>query len=177
MLLSFTGFSAQCSALENNVLRLHVIANSDTDADQAVKLKVRDAVLREAQRWYGSVEGFDEALAAVCTHLESLETPRTTCSRRRACRTGDGRGLRDVFPDTYLRRRQPARRKIPHAAHFPRRGGGEELVCVVFPALCVPGASDVGDLPAGTEEVVTDAERFEVKIQGSGAFQRSACAF
>ena len=73
VLLSFTGFSAQCSALENNVLRLHVIANSDTDADQAVKLKVRDAVLREAQRWYGSAEGFDEALAAVCTHLESLE--------------------------------------------------------------------------------------------------------
>ena len=36
VLLSFTGFSAQCDALEKNVIRLHVLANSDSDADQAV---------------------------------------------------------------------------------------------------------------------------------------------
>lgn len=34
--------------LQNNLVRLHIIANSDTDADQAVKLKVRDAVLKRA---------------------------------------------------------------------------------------------------------------------------------
>ena len=32
-------------ALAEKVVRLHVIANSDTEADQALKLKVRDAVL------------------------------------------------------------------------------------------------------------------------------------
>ena len=73
VLLSFTGFSAQCDALEKNVIRLHVLANSDSDADQAVKLKVRDAVLLEAGRWYGDADDFETALAAVCTHLESLE--------------------------------------------------------------------------------------------------------
>ena len=32
---------------QSNMIRLHIIANSDSDEDQAVKLKVRDAVLKE----------------------------------------------------------------------------------------------------------------------------------
>ena len=35
--------------LRENVLRLHVVANSDSDEDQAVKLKVRDAILNEVE--------------------------------------------------------------------------------------------------------------------------------
>ena len=36
--------------LQSNIVRLHIIANSDSEADQAVKLKVRDAVLAEAEK-------------------------------------------------------------------------------------------------------------------------------
>ena len=54
------------------MLRLHVIANSDSPEDQAVKLKVRDAVLREASRWYEDARTMEEANSAVCTHLESI---------------------------------------------------------------------------------------------------------
>ena len=42
---SYTG--AVQSDLENNLIRLHIIADSDSEADQAVKLKVRDAVIKE----------------------------------------------------------------------------------------------------------------------------------
>ena len=73
VLLNLAGFSAQCAALEENIVRLHVIANSNDEADQAVKLRVRDAVLREAEQWYGDAEDFDTAVTALCTHLESLE--------------------------------------------------------------------------------------------------------
>ena len=38
VLLNLAGFSAQCAALEENIVRLHVIANSNDEADQAVKL-------------------------------------------------------------------------------------------------------------------------------------------
>ena len=37
VLLNLAGFSAQCAALEENIVRLHVIANSNDEADQAVK--------------------------------------------------------------------------------------------------------------------------------------------
>ena len=40
---------AQSQRMAEKIIRLHVVANSDSDADQSVKLRVRDAVLREAQ--------------------------------------------------------------------------------------------------------------------------------
>lgn len=43
--LSFTSVSASQESISNKIIRFHVIANSDTDSDQALKLKVRDAVL------------------------------------------------------------------------------------------------------------------------------------
>ena len=37
--------------LPQDIVRLHVVANSNSEEDQAVKLLVRDAVLEEAARW------------------------------------------------------------------------------------------------------------------------------
>ena len=42
---SWTSVSASQESISNKIIRFHVIANSDTDTDQAVKLKVRDGIL------------------------------------------------------------------------------------------------------------------------------------
>jgi len=42
---SSTSVSASQESISNKIIRFHVIANSDTDADQALKLKVRDGIL------------------------------------------------------------------------------------------------------------------------------------
>ena len=42
---SFSGFQRECRELYGDVLRLHILANSDSAEDQAVKLLVRDAIL------------------------------------------------------------------------------------------------------------------------------------
>ena len=43
--LSISGFDGKCETVRENVLRLHVLANSDSEEDQTLKLKVRDALL------------------------------------------------------------------------------------------------------------------------------------
>lgn len=171
VLLSFTGFSAQCDALEKNVIRLHVLANSDSDADQAVKLKVRDAVLLEAGRWYGDADDFETALAAVCTHLESLEAAANAVLRAE----GMPYSAQAEVCEMYFPTRTYDTGSLPAGKYRTLRvtlgaAEGKNWWCVVFPALCVPGASDAGDLPAGTEPVVTDAERFEVKFKAAEIF-------
>ena len=40
------GFGQRCGQVREEVLRLHILANSDSEADQAVKLKVRDVCWR-----------------------------------------------------------------------------------------------------------------------------------
>ena len=44
--------------LKENVTRLHIIANSDSDADQDVKIKVRDAILEKARESEADTEDF-----------------------------------------------------------------------------------------------------------------------
>ena len=45
IIVSTVSFGYECEKIRDNVIRLHVIANSDSEADQTVKLKVRDALL------------------------------------------------------------------------------------------------------------------------------------
>ena len=50
--------NAKETILDNDILRLHIIANSDSDFDQEVKLKVRDAVL-DYERRYSDAEAVE----------------------------------------------------------------------------------------------------------------------
>ena len=53
----------------DSVLRLHVIANSDSEADQALKLTVRDAVLAETEGLLDGAVGREEATAILRAQL------------------------------------------------------------------------------------------------------------
>ena len=52
--LSLCGFAGECEEIRGRVLRLHVLANSDSQEDQALKLKVRDAVVETAAGLFDS---------------------------------------------------------------------------------------------------------------------------
>ena len=52
IVLSVTSFAETCDEIRTDVLRLHVIANSDSPEDQALKLKVRDAILEKGENMF-----------------------------------------------------------------------------------------------------------------------------
>ena len=54
VLLSLVGFGGKCADIRQKVVRIHVLANSDSAEDQQLKLRVRDAVLSAAD---GLTEG------------------------------------------------------------------------------------------------------------------------
>ena len=58
----------------DTVVRLHVLANSDTEEDQSLKLKVRDSVLEAAAPYLEGCKTRDEAVEALTAHLAELET-------------------------------------------------------------------------------------------------------
>ena len=154
-------------------MRLHVIANSNDEADQAVKLRVRDAVLREAEQWYGDAEDFGTAVTALCTHLESLEAAANSvlkaenlpyCAKAEICEM--------YFPTrTYESFKLPAGRYRTLRISLGK-AEGKNWWCVVFPALCMPGASDLSDLPDDTDTLVREPESYEVKFKVAEIFSR-----
>ena len=60
-------------ALKENVIRLHVIANSDAEEDQAEKLEVRDAVLAYIQEEIAKLPSSEEAEVYIRERLAEIE--------------------------------------------------------------------------------------------------------
>ena len=60
------------SNIYESVLRLHVIANSDSDEDQNLKLLVRDAILTEAQKLLADISDRENAEHIISQNTERL---------------------------------------------------------------------------------------------------------
>ena len=71
-LLMGAWLTGQQKALAEQMVRLHVVANSDSAEDQAVKLRVRDAVLARAEPWLEEASTQKEALDILAAHLPEL---------------------------------------------------------------------------------------------------------
>ena len=73
--LSLADFSASCDDLRNNVLRLHIIANSDSEKDQNLKLLIRDEILSMSETVFSDANSLNEAVISAecsCEQIESI---------------------------------------------------------------------------------------------------------
>ena len=78
LLIVFVCFSAYfyvtavSSGISDSVFRLHVIANSDSDEDQALKLKVRDSLLEYMNSLCSSTSSKEEAMRIANEHIDDF---------------------------------------------------------------------------------------------------------
>lgn len=61
------------AALSQGVVRLHVVANSDSEADQKLKLKVRDRILSECGAILGEGQSVDAVSADICNNMDYIK--------------------------------------------------------------------------------------------------------
>ncbi|MDR0918665.1 MAG: stage II sporulation protein R [Oscillospiraceae bacterium] len=66
-LSDFTAFKENYDDLQNDVLRMHILANSDSEQDQSVKLKVRDALLKASDELFEGCNTQEELLSKAKT--------------------------------------------------------------------------------------------------------------
>ncbi len=121
-------------ATAEGVLRLHVIANSDSPADQAVKLRVRDAILRCMEPG----ESIRDAETFVMEHGDTLllAAERTLRENGFSYSAQLMLGTFD-FPDrTYGGTLYPAG-EYEALRVVLGRGAGQNWWCVLFPPLCI----------------------------------------
>ena len=79
------GLIGDAQALRNDILRLHVVANSDSEEDQAVKIRVRDAVLAALEEGMEKGTGPKEAVAYAKTMIPKLTKVFSPKSVRLLC--------------------------------------------------------------------------------------------
>lgn len=151
VMISLSGFSAACDGLRSGVLRLHIIANSDAPADQAVKLAVRDSILEQTGCSFKNCDNLDAAIAAADANLESI----TECANKVLLENGFSYTAEALIGDSYFETREYDTFTLPAGTYkslIIRLGAaeGKNWWCVVFPAACIPAASS--DFKSATNE-------------------------
>lgn len=71
--IGICGFESDCEDIYGKVLRLHVIANSDSFEDQSLKLTVRDAVLEKGKEFFGADKTKEAAEEKIQNKLSILQ--------------------------------------------------------------------------------------------------------
>ena len=131
-------------ALSENLLRLHVVAHSDTVSDQALKLSVRDEVLHFLTPMLSDATTPAEARDILIPLLDDIENKAGQALLAQGCELPVRASLNRMnFPTkTY------DGFKLPAGSYNALRleigeGKGQNWWCVVFPPLCVAAAEDV----------------------------------
>jgi stage II sporulation protein R len=73
LLSSISAFAKDYEHIKETVLRFHILANSDSEADQALKLEVRDAVLAGTAEVFKEADNTERAVAAAEEALPEIE--------------------------------------------------------------------------------------------------------
>lgn len=134
----------QQEELGRKVIRLHVIANSDSPEDQALKLRVRDRVLARAQEILEQSADMEQAEQALTTALPELtREARETLAAEGCAQPVQARLEPAEFPTKdYDGFSLPAGKYLALRVIIGQ-GAGQNWWCVVFPPLCTAAASDV----------------------------------
>lgn len=129
--------------LSDQVIRLHVIANSDSTQDQALKLAVRDRVLAEAETLYTSDATRSQALEILSTHLPEL----AQAGREVVEEWGSDQTVTASLERCWFPTKEYEDFALPAGEYTALRivigeGEGQNWWCVAFPPLCLGAASE-----------------------------------
>lgn len=148
--------------LRESVLRLHILANSDSDEDQRLKLCVRDALIENSDEIFGNFDSLEKAEAAAEEKLPEIIDIAEKALRSQGCFSEVKADVTDMHFDdrVYGDITMPAgdykaiRIEIGEAK-------GHNWWCVMYPPLCIPAASEVEN-NKNTEETFFDEEELDI---------------
>lgn len=132
-----TALERQQQALAGQLIRLHVVANSNSAQDQSVKLNVRDAVLREAEQIMATAENQAKAKALLREQLATLEHT----ANQTLCALGHRENAKVSLKRELFGTREYETFSLPGGYYDALRveigsGEGKNWWCVVYPQLC-----------------------------------------
>lgn len=178
-------FAESREQVTNDVFRLHILANSDSDEDQALKLKVRDAVLEESSEIFSGSLTVEEAAALAERNIDSF----TETAEKVIAENGYDYSVKCEVDKVYFDERTYGTATLPAGEYNALRiiigeGEGHNWWCVMFPALCLPAVTDTdevleeamdsGALTAEEIALIQSPENYEVKFYFVEIFRKLA---
>lgn len=143
---SVTTFAEDCAEVRSNVLRLHIMASSDSREAQTLKLQIRDAVLAQAGELFLQPDNLEEAKALTEENLDAIKS----IAQAELARQGSGDNVEVELLNMYFTTRQYEQFTMPAGMYDAIRitigeGVGKNWWCVMYPPMCIPTA-DGGEI-------------------------------
>lgn len=167
VLVWFGGLLGDSQQLREDILRLHVVAASDSQADQEVKLQVRDAILGTLEDGLEDLTDVDAAIAYVRQMLPVIED----VANRTLAAAGFDDTVQVSLTEEAFTRRDYETFSLPAGIYQALRvvigeGEGENWWCVVFPQMCMAAtseeAAEVSDFSDTLNDTLTG--KYEVRF-------------
>ncbi|MBQ6568631.1 MAG: stage II sporulation protein R [Clostridia bacterium] len=170
ILLSFCGFSRRCDSVRGEVMRLHILANSDSEDDQNLKLAVRDEILKESEFLFAQAENLTQAKALAEENIMLFENAankvlaKNGSSQRAAVYIGKSEFNTRFYGDITM----PAGVYDSLIIKIGK-AQGKNWWCVMFPQMCLPAADDraaLGEALSDKQvELLESGEKYRVKFK------------
>lgn len=129
--------------LDQELIRLHVVANSDTEADQSIKLQVRDAIVASLSEGMADIGDVQAAKAYLRENLSKIEAIANNTLQASGV---DSRAVVTLCRETFDIRKYDTF-TLPAGVYESLRvvigeGQGKNWWCVAFPTLCMSATSE-----------------------------------
>ncbi len=150
LLISLAVGGREQRTLARQVIRLHVLAHSDTEEDQRLKLLVRDAVLAQAETLLEGAASPEEAYRLLNGHLDALRA----AGQRVVLDRGYSYPVHTALEECYFPTRHYRDFSLPAGRYQALRveigaARGHNWWCVVYPPLCSAGVEETEPAFAG----------------------------
>lgn len=160
-----TWAQAKQSSLSSSLVRLHVIAVSDDEYEQSLKLRVRDGVLSYISPKLRDVKSAQQAQEIIKTELDGIKAAAES--------SAEGRSVEVALSQEYYPTRNYEKFSLPAGKYQSLRvilgeGEGHNWWCVVFPPLCISAAEQEQAVESMSEDmrgIVTEEDGYEYKFR------------
>lgn len=159
---SFISDGAELDELRESVLRLHILADSDSDYDQFLKLCVRDALIDRSGEIFGNACSKEEAETAAEENLWMIEQIAEETLSEHGCSDNVTAEVTDMLFDerVYGDITMPAGEYTALRVEIGE-ARGHNWWCVMYPPLCIPAACEetMDDDESAAEEFFDDEQQ------------------
>ena len=161
-------------SISNKVLRLHIIANSDSDYDQNIKLKVRDEVLKLSSDMFADCKTLDDAKNVSQNNIDLIQS----VANKTLSSLGCSEAATVAVAKEYFSTRIYDDFTLPAGIYDSIKivignGEGHNWWCVMFPQVCLSGCTkDLEDDLTNEEIKMIHSKDYIVKFKAVEIYEK-----
>ena len=182
VIYSMIPFRTECKEISNEVFRLHILANSDEDYDQQLKLKVRDKVLIYTESLFESAQSKEEAENLISNNLQDI----CNTAQKEVTDNGYDYSVTAQITKMYFTTRTYESYTLPSGMYDALRitigsGEGHNWWCVMYPSICISSEESKDEAAKETfndsQYDIVKNEKYEYKFKIVEIFEKICSYF